>query len=86
VDSGADYSIFPMEIARDLKLDLTGPPIWRFWGTTGEVREAKLSEVSLTILMENDVDLAFEVLVTCTFCESFRFSGGLRLGQNGFFS
>lgn len=86
VDSGADYSIFPADIATDLKLDLTGAPIWRFSGTTGQMQEAKLAEISLTILMENDVDHAFEVHATCAFSTTFKFAGGVLLGQNGFFS
>ena len=86
VDSGADYPIFPMEIARELKLDLTRAAVWRFSGTTGETQEAKLADVSLTILKENDVDHAFEVHATCAFCDTFKFAGGLLLGQNGFFS
>lgn len=86
VDSGADYPIFPMEIARELNLDLAKAAVWRFSGTTGEIQEAKLADVSLTILTENDVDHAFEVLATCAFCDTSKFAGGLLLGQNGFFS
>jgi hypothetical protein len=86
VDSGADYSIFPADVASDLRLDLTGAPLWRFSGTTGQMQEARLAEVSLTILTENDMDHAFEVSATCAFSSTFRFSGGVLLGQNGFFS
>lgn len=86
VDSGSDYSIFPMEIARSLRLDVTSSAVWHFSGTTGEIQEARLADVSLTILMENDVDHAFEVRTTCAFCDTFKFAGGLLLGQNGFFS
>ena len=86
VDSGADYPIFPSEIATLLKLDLGNAAIWRFSGTTGETQEARLAEVHLTILMENDSDHAFEVPALCAFCDTFRFAGGVLLGQNGFFS
>lgn len=86
VDSGANYSIFPMEIARELNLDLTQAAVWRFSGTTGETQEVRLASVSLAILMENDVDHAFEFHASCAFCDTFKFAGGLLLGQNGFFS
>jgi hypothetical protein len=86
VDSGADYPIFPTEIARESNLDLTRATVWRFSGTTGETQEARLAELSLAILMENDVDQAFEVQAICAFCDTFKFAGGLLLGQNGFFS
>jgi hypothetical protein len=86
VDSGADYSIFPMEVARELHLDLTQGDVWRFSGTTGKIQEASLANVSLAVLMENDVDYAFELHATCPFCDTFQFAGGVLLGQNGFFS
>jgi len=86
VDSGSDYPIFPTEVAEQLKLDLTNASIWRFSGTTGKIQEAKLAEVFLTVLHENDEGPAFEeVKVTCAFCDDFNFAGVL-LGQNGFFS
>jgi hypothetical protein len=87
VDSGADYPIFPMEVATDdLKLDLASMPVWKFSGTTGKVQEARLAEVSLAILEENDCDHAFDLTVTCAFCRDFKFAGGCLLGQVGFFS
>jgi hypothetical protein len=86
VDSGADYSIFPTEVADDLKLDLMKSPIWKFSGTTGCLQEARLADVSLAILQENDEGYSFEVKTTCAFCDSFKFAGGVLLGQNGFFS
>ena len=85
VDSGADYPIFPAELAEVLELDLTHAPVWQFSGTTGKKQLAKLAELSLTVLKENDEDHAFEVRTTCAFCDTFKFAGGL-LGQNGFFS
>jgi len=86
VDSGADYSIFPGEVADDLKLELSAAPIWRFSGTTGQLQEARLADVNLTVLRENDSTHAFEVKTACAFCDSFKFAGGVLLGQNGFFS
>lgn len=85
VDSGADYPIFPAELAEVLELDLTHAPVWQFSGTTGKKQLAKLAELSLTVLKANDEDHAFEVRTTCAFCDTFKFAGGL-LGQNGFFS
>jgi hypothetical protein len=38
------------------------------------------------VLQENDVDHAFDVNATCAFCDTFKFAGGVLLGQNGFFS
>lgn len=86
VDSGADYSIFPNEVAEELKLDLAHATSWSFSGTTGRLQVAKLAEVSLTILKENDVEHAFELRAMCAFCDTFRLAGGALLGQNGFFS
>ena len=82
VDSGADYPIFPTELTEVLKLDLTQAPVWRFSGTTGKKQVARLAELSLTVLKENDEEHAFEIRTTCAFCDTFRFAGGL-LGQNG---
>jgi hypothetical protein len=67
VDSGADYCIFPNEVADELKLDLAHATAWSFSGTTGRLQDAKLAEVSLTILKENDVDHAFEFKAVCAF-------------------
>jgi hypothetical protein len=85
VDSGADYPIFPTELIEVLKVDLTYAPVWIFSGTTGTRQVAKLAELSLTVLKENDEDHAFEVKTVCAFCDTFKFAGVL-LGQNGFFS
>lgn len=88
VDSGADYPIFPMEIAvGQLRLDLTNAPTWLFSGTTGKAQIARLAEIGLTILGEDGGSHVFgEVNSTVAFCEDFKFSGGCLLGQNGFFS
>jgi len=88
VDSGADYPIFPMEVAMDqLKLDLRNAPKWLFSGTTGQQQEARLATVGLSILEEDDESHAFgEVETICAFCTDFKFAGGCLLGQNGFFS
>jgi len=81
VDSDADYSIFPAELADDLKLELADAPVWRFSGTTGHLQQAKLADVNLTILQENAQDHAFEVRTTCAFCDSFKFAGACCLDK-----
>ena len=87
VDSGADYSIFPMETATDyLTLDLVGAKTWTFAGTTGLMQTAKLARVWMTILQPASEDKICEILTTCAFCDTFQMSGGALLGQIGFFS
>jgi hypothetical protein len=87
VDSGADYPIFPRETAEKfLQLDLTNATLWRYQGTSGDIQEARLAEVRLSILAVNDIDQAFEVTATCAFCDTFKFGAGGLLGQKGFFS
>jgi hypothetical protein len=86
VDSGADYPIFPDEAAQQLRLNLISAPVWKFSGTSGKIQIAKLAEVSLTVLEDDDIGHAFEMKVTCAFCDSLNFPGGALLGQNGFFS
>jgi hypothetical protein len=55
VDSGADYPIFPMEIATEfLRLDLTKAQRWTFSGTTGQPQTALLAEVHLSVLHSKD--------------------------------
>jgi hypothetical protein len=85
VDSGADYSLFPMNLAKALNLELTGATIWRFAGTSGKLQEASLAEVSLSVLAEDELH-AFEIQTTCAFCETLDFGGTALLGQDGFFS
>lgn len=88
VDSGADRPIFPLEMAVDfLHLDLSQAKVWRFYGTANVLQEAKLADVRMAVLTEDDASQAFEVGVTCAFCDTFDFpaAGGL-LGQDGFFS
>jgi hypothetical protein len=85
VDSGADYPIFPSEVARSLDINLSKAPTWPFSGTSGKPQEAKLAELLLTVLRENGSDHAFqEATVKCAFCDDFSLSGVL--GQKGFFS
>lgn len=88
VDSGADYPIFPMEVAEHyLKLDLTKAGVWTFAGTTGETQVAKLARVSITLLKPNGMDHLYEIPGTiCAFCDTFTFAGGGLLGRDGFFS
>jgi hypothetical protein len=86
VDSGADYPIFPMDMASDyLKLDLVKAESWNFSGTTGLMQTAKLAEVWMSVLEPNGAKL-YEVFTTCAFCDTFKMSGGVLLGQVGFFS
>ncbi|MGA8272576.1 MAG: hypothetical protein WB919_13535 [Candidatus Sulfotelmatobacter sp.] len=85
VDSGADYPIFPSEVAGILGIDLKGAPTWPFSGTSGKPQEAKLADLFLSVLHENAADHAFqEVSVKCAFCNDFSLSG--LLGQKGLFS
>jgi hypothetical protein len=87
VDSGADRPIFPMEIATNyLNLDLSEMEPWNFSGTTGELQHARLAKVFLAILNPNGTDQSCEIDTVCAFCDTFKFSGGALLGQNGFFS
>jgi hypothetical protein len=87
VDSGADYPIFPMEIATEfLRLDLTKAQRWTFSGTTGQPQTALLAEVHLSVLHSKDKVCFLEKRTECAFCETFKFAGGGLLGQNGFFS
>lgn len=86
VDSGADYPIFPMDVASDyLKLDLKKAESWKFSGTTGRLQTARLAKVWMTVLETNGVKL-WEVFTTCAFCDTLEMSGGVLLGQIGFFS
>ena len=86
VDSGADYPIFPMETAKEyLKLDLSDAEPWVFTGTTGEKQDAKLAETLMSVL-DPDGNLLCEIHATCAFCETYKMSGGVLLGQAGFFS
>jgi hypothetical protein len=87
VDSGADYPIFDMEVAKGyLNIDLRDAELWNFSGTTGEIQQAGLAKVSLTILNPNGIDEACEIDTVCGFCDTFNFAGGALLGQKGFFS
>jgi hypothetical protein len=87
VDSGADFPIFPMEIAKDyLKLDLTKAESRKFSGTTGVSQTAYLADVLIAVLDENGANLGLEILTSCGFCDDFQMSGGALLGQVGFFS
>jgi hypothetical protein len=52
VDSGADYPIFPSDVARSLGISLSKAPTWPFSGTSGKPQEAKLADLSLSVLYE----------------------------------
>ena len=76
-----------MEVANFyLGLDLSRADIWTFSGTTGVTQTARLATVSITILAPNGLDHAYEIETLCAFCDTFKFSGGVLLGQSGFFS
>ncbi len=86
IDSGADYSIFPLSVAKDyLKIDLSSADTWIFEGTTGRKQLAYLTNVEVSIINEaGESDFQFGAIVG--FCEDFKFGGGVLLGQNGFLS
>lgn len=85
VDSGADYPIFPSDVAHILGINLDKAPKWPFSGTSGKPQEAKLANLFLSVLREGSSDHAYrEVTVKCAFCDAFSLSGVL--GQKGFFS
>jgi hypothetical protein len=87
VDSGADYSIFPYDLAtRFLRLDLSGSRVWTFEGTTGKLQIEYLVEVEINILKEGATKADFQFNALVGFCPDFRFGGGVLLGQNGFMS
>jgi len=86
VDSGADYSIFPYDLAKYLKLDLSNAAIWNFQGTTGKAQFAYLASVEVNILNENSTATDFQFSARVGFCEDFEFGGGVLLGQDGFMS
>jgi hypothetical protein len=87
VDSGADYSIFPYDLATTyLKLDLNHAEQWAFQGTTGEEQVAYLTTVELNILNADKTRSDFQFSTKIGFCPSFKFAGGVLLGQQGFMS
>src|ERR1700686_5603430 len=70
VDSGADYSIFPSEVARDyLKLDLNAAIPWQFQGTTGRQQIALLATVEVNILNEAGTANDFQFSAKIGFCD-----------------
>ena len=86
VDSGADYSLFPYEFARLLRIDLSNARIWNFSGTTGKPQFAYLAKVEINILGEDSSETKFQISAEVGFCPDFGFAGGVLLGQQGFFS
>jgi hypothetical protein len=50
VDSGADYCIFPDDLAVNLGIDLTKGPRLPIYGITGKAIEARLAKVSLAVI------------------------------------
>jgi len=86
IDSGADYSLFPYELAKLLKIDLSDAKIWNFSGTTGKPQLAYLARVEINILGDDNSETKFRVSADVGFCPDFGFAGGALLGQQGFFS
>jgi hypothetical protein len=87
IDSGADYSIFPLALSTDyLKLDLSSANTWPFEGTTGKKQVAYLATVEVNILNGDIAGTAFQFSAKVGFCEDFKFGGGVLLGQDGFLS
>lgn len=78
IDSGADRSLFNMQIAEALGLDLTNSPSEDFGGIEGGNLKAKLHKVKVQIVGMSD-----EIEVLAGFMDS---SGvAAILGQDGFF-
>jgi hypothetical protein len=87
VDSGADFPIFPIEMATHyLKLDLAKAESKIFSGTTGVSQTARFADVLMTVLKADGTKLAEEISTKCGFCDDFKIAGGALLGQVGFFS
>lgn len=78
IDSGADRSLFNIQIAQALGLDLTDAPIENFGGIEGGILKAKLHKVRVQIMGMNE-----EIEIVAGFVDS---SGvAAILGQDGFF-
>ncbi len=87
VDSGADFPIFPMEMATHyLQLDLTNAESKIFSGTTGVSQTARFANVSMTVPKADGTTFGEEICTKCGFCDDFKVAGGALLGQVGFFS
>lgn len=86
VDSGADYSILPLEFAQTLKLNVFEGKAWSFRGTTGKLQIAYLHKVEISVWQPDESWVAFRFNTEVSFCEDFKFPGGLLLGQIGFLS
>ncbi|MFI5118096.1 MAG: hypothetical protein ACHP8B_15500 [Terriglobales bacterium] len=86
VDSGADYSILPWEFARTLKINIHEGRVWNFRGTTGKLQIAYIHRVEMCIWDPDIEKLAFRFDTEVSFCEDFKFHGGVLLGQIGFLS
>jgi hypothetical protein len=86
VDSGADYSILPWEFAQRLKINTREGRVWNFRGTTGKLQVGYIHKVEIAVWDPNVEKLAFKFQTEVSFCEDFKFPGGLLLGQIGFLS
>jgi hypothetical protein len=85
VDSGADYCIFPDDLAFQLGLDLAQAQPWFVYGISGVRQPARVAGVSLGIIGTDQNRALDEIQINCVFCTNFEFGSPL-LGQNGFFS
>jgi len=86
VDSGADYCIFPFEMAKRLKLEFPDPDkVWKFQGTTGSLQIAYRATVEIIIVSDERPDPDFRFFAEVGFCPDFGFPDPL-LGQHGFLS
>src|SRR5690349_11868556 len=87
IDSGADYSIFPLSLSKDyLKLDLSTANTWTFEGTTGKKQVAYLAIVEVNLLSPMTLKVDYQFSAKIGFCDDFKFGGGALLGQDGFMS
>lgn len=78
IDSGADRSLFNLEIAKDIGLDLTESQVENFSGIEGGSLKARLHEVKLQI-----VGMEEKIKIVAGFVRSDAVSA--ILGQDGFF-
>lgn len=78
IDSGADRSLFNVQIAEKIGLDLTKAPEQYFGGIEGGDLKAKLHKVKLAIIGMNE-----EIEILAGFIDSNGVSA--ILGQDGFF-
>lgn len=86
LDSGADYSIFPVAFGEMLKVEWASGIPWNFKGTTGKLQMAYLHRVEMSVWDPEIQFVAFRFDTVVSFCPDFNFPGGALLGQDGFLS